>query len=65
MGVDSTEAMRDADSVLVRHGVTREEYQAMIHTYGDDPAQWKAFLEEVSLALSQRPDSATIGPSHP
>ena len=65
MGVDSTEAIRDADSVLVRHGITREEYRAMIHTFGADPGQWKAFLEEVNLALSEDQGRVTTAPPHP
>ena len=63
MGVDTTEAIRDADSVLARHGVTREEYESMIRGYGQDPEKWKAFLEEVSLALGQELSRST--PSSP
>jgi hypothetical protein len=65
MGVDTTGAIRDADSVLARHGVTREEYETMVRGYDQDPAKWKAFLEEVSLALGQELDRATPPPPRP
>lgn len=53
-GWDASRAQAAADSVLIRAGVTREEFQATVAWLNDDLTRWKSVSEKSVRILEER-----------
>jgi len=56
--MDSTAYLREVDSLLHRHGFTRNEFTSRISSLSHDPAAYEAFFSRVQIHLRTPPDSA-------
>ncbi len=51
---DSVRAASVVDSVFLRNGVRREDYEATVIWYNGDVARWKGFTDSVARVLEQK-----------
>jgi len=51
LGVDTTIARKNADSLLATAGVTREEMLATTRSISQDPSQWREVMNQVSADM--------------
>jgi hypothetical protein len=51
---DPKTALRNADSVFARRGVTRADFDSTTHWYNADINRWKGFFDDVAKELDAR-----------